>query len=148
MVFIIADTWRNNGAEVIPVDNIKKWLNEKHIETELGHSNLAAITLKYPKDLRKKRQELRDFDDRPYRKFLRKDFGIQVIMDYRTVQAVKFRTKLDFKQYDVIMTQEQSILTKLDRYFDTEDKIFNTMFWDTELICMFQSINLLLKWMN
>ena len=53
MVFITADTWINNGVEVIPVDNIK-WLNQKHIESELGHSNLAAITLKYPKDLRKK----------------------------------------------------------------------------------------------
>ena len=31
MVFITADTWINNGVEVIPVDNIK-WLNEKHIE--------------------------------------------------------------------------------------------------------------------
>ena len=27
MVFITADTWRNNGVEVIPVNNIK-WLNE------------------------------------------------------------------------------------------------------------------------
>ena len=53
MAFITADTWRNNGVEVIPVDNIK-WLNEKHIEIELGHSNVAAITLKYPKGLRKK----------------------------------------------------------------------------------------------
>ena len=119
MIFITADTWRNNGVEVTSVDNIK-WLNEKHIETELGHSNLAAITLKYPKDLRKKRQELQDCDDR---KFLREDFGIQIIMDCRAVQAVKCRRKLGFKQYDVIMTQEQSVLTKLDRYFNTENKI-------------------------
>ena len=122
MVFITADTWRNNGVEVIPVDNIK-WLNEKHIETELGHSNLAAITLKYPKDLRKKRQELQDCDDQPSRKFLRDGFGIQIIMDCRAVQAVRFRRKLGFKQCDIIMTQEQSVLTKLDRYFNTEDKI-------------------------
>ena len=46
-------------------------------------------------------------------------FAIQIIMDTRTVQAVKFR-----KQYDVIMTQEESILTKLDRYFNIEDKMF------------------------
>ena len=36
-------------------------------------------------------------------------------MDCRTVQAVKFKRKLGFKQYDVIMTQEQYVLTKLDR---------------------------------
>ena len=51
-------------------------------------------------------------------------FAIQIIMDTRTVAAVKFRKKLGFNQYDVIMTQEQSVLTKLDRYFNTEKKIF------------------------
>ena len=45
-------------------------------------------------------------------------------MDCITVQTVKFRKRLSFKQYNVIMTQEQSVLTKLDRYFNTEDKIF------------------------
>ena len=32
-----------NGAEVI-IFNGKKWFNEKHIETQLEHSNLAAVT--------------------------------------------------------------------------------------------------------
>ena len=45
-------------------------------------------------------------------------------MDTRTAVAVKFRKKLGFNQYKVVMTQEQSVLTKLDRYFNTEDKIF------------------------
>ena len=45
-------------------------------------------------------------------------------MDCRTVQAVNFRKRLGFTQYDVIMTQEQSVLTKLDTYFKTEGKIF------------------------
>ena len=46
-----------NGVEMIIFED-KKWLNEKHIETELGHSYLATITLKYSKYLRKERQEL------------------------------------------------------------------------------------------
>ena len=46
------DTWQDNGVEVIIFED-KKGLNEKHIESELGHSNLAMITLKYPKYLRK-----------------------------------------------------------------------------------------------
>ena len=48
-----------NGVEVIIVDNIK-WLNEKHIETKLSHSNLAMIILKYPEYLKKQRQELQN----------------------------------------------------------------------------------------
>ena len=45
MVFITKNTWKKNGVEVIVVDNVK-WLNEKHIETKLGHSNLANDDIK------------------------------------------------------------------------------------------------------
>ena len=45
-------------------------------------------------------------------------------MNCRTVQAVKFRKKLGFNQHDPIMTQEESVLTKLDTYLETEEKIF------------------------
>ena len=82
------------------------------------------ITRKYPKDLRKERQELIECGEQPRRKFIREDFGIQIIMDCRTVVAVAFRSKLGFKQYDPIMTQEQSVLTKIDTCFKTEDKLF------------------------
>ena len=51
-------------------------------------------------------------------------FAIQLIMDTKTVAAVKFRKKLGFYQYDPISTQEQSVLTKLDTYFKTEEKLF------------------------
>ena len=34
-------------------------------------------------------------------------------MDCRTTSAHKFRTKLGFKQYDVIFTKEESVLTKI-----------------------------------
>ena len=42
-----------NGVEVI-IFNAKKWLNERHIETQLEHSNLPAATLQYSPKLRKK----------------------------------------------------------------------------------------------
>ena len=45
-------------------------------------------------------------------------------MDCKTVQAVKFRKELGFNQHDQIMAQEQAVLTKLDTYFKTEQKIF------------------------
>ena len=44
MVPITKETWEQNGVEVI-VSVDEKWLNEKHIETQLGHSNAPAITL-------------------------------------------------------------------------------------------------------
>ena len=34
-------------------------------------------------------------------------------MDYTTPAAIEFRTKLEFNQYDLIMTKEQLVLTKI-----------------------------------
>ena len=38
-------------------------------------------------------------------------------MDCRTTPAVNFRTKLGFRQHDPIMTQEQSVMTKIMTVF-------------------------------
>ena len=81
-----------NGAEVIIVDNIM-WLNEKHIE-ELCYSALRNITAQHPKYLRKERQDLiKDWFKQPYRKFLRIDFGIQTVMNCRTIPSVEFKKR-------------------------------------------------------
>ena len=41
-------------------------------------------------------------------------------MDCRTTPAVNFETTIGFKQYNPIMTQEQSILSKVVSLFATE----------------------------
>ena len=124
MVFITEDTWKNNGVEVINDDNLK-WLNEKDIEKQINYSALRNITAPYPEYLRKERQGLlKDCLKQPCRRLLREDFGTQIIMDCRTIPVVKFRQRLGFNQYDVIMTQKQSVLTRLNKFFKTEDKIF------------------------
>ena len=41
-------------------------------------------------------------------------------MDCRTTPEVNFKTRLGFKQHDPIMTQEQSILSKIVELFATE----------------------------
>ena len=104
MVNITKETWEKNGVEVI-IFNGKKWLNEKHIEQELEHSNLREVTTKYSLGLRNKRQKLEECDKQQCRRFLREDFAIKIIMDCRTTYAVNFKSKLGFNQYDPIMTQ-------------------------------------------
>ena len=42
-------------------------------------------------------------------------------MDCRTKSAHKFTARLGFKQYDVILTKEQSVLTKIVRSFEGEN---------------------------
>ena len=52
------ETYENNNTEVT-VDGIGKlWLNEKHIEEQLGHTNLPVITNKYDQVYQKHRHEL------------------------------------------------------------------------------------------
>ena len=41
--------------------------------------------------------------------FTEKKIEIKVIMDYRKTSLHKFRTKLRFRQYDVILAKEQSL---------------------------------------
>ena len=42
-------------------------------------------------------------------------------MDCRTTSTYKFRTRLGFKQYDVILTKQQSVLTKIISLFEGEN---------------------------
>ena len=54
MTIISKIAWKNNGVEVIDdigVNSICFWLNEKHIETKIGHSNLPVVTNKYDSNL-------------------------------------------------------------------------------------------------
>ena len=45
--------------------------------------------------------------------FIERKLETKVIMGCRTIAAHKLRTRLGFKQYHVILTKEQSVLTNL-----------------------------------
>ena len=123
IVEITKETWERNGVEVI-VFNGKKWLNETNIKDQLKDSNLAAVTLQYPPKDRKQRQELQNCGKyHPCKIFLKQSLAMQIIMDCRTTPVVNFRTKLGFGQRDPIMTQEQSVLTKIMTVFAAEEII-------------------------
>ena len=82
------------------------WLNEKHIEEGIDHKNLQEVTTKYHSDHRNHRYELLEKTKKQSNiTFIDEKFAIKVIMDCRTT-AHKFRTILNFKQYDVILTKE------------------------------------------
>ena len=91
-------------------------LNEKHIEEGLNHKHLRQITKKYNSNHRKHRNELVEKPKRQNEKF-----AIKIIMDSRTTSAYKFRTRLGFIQYGVILTKEQSVLTKIMSSFEGEN---------------------------
>ena len=89
------------------------WLNEKHIEGS-DHKNFQEITIKYHSDHRKDRYEIVDESKKQCnRSFIDKKLTIKVIMDCRTTSVCKFRIRLGFKQYDVILTKEKSVLIRI-----------------------------------
>ena len=46
MANITRETWEANGIQVITVKLDELWLNERHVQKQLGHKNLPALTNK------------------------------------------------------------------------------------------------------
>ena len=46
--------------------------------------------------------------------------NITICCRVSTLEAIKFRSKLGFKQHDIILTKEQSVISKLTKLFSNE----------------------------
>ena len=98
------------------------WINEKHIEEQLGHKNIPAITNKYYKISKKHRYELVDEPIKQRnRKFLRFDLALKIIMDCRTDESWSLKRNLGFNLHDVINTKEQTILRSIKNVIEGQD---------------------------
>ena len=121
MLDISRKTSERNSIEIVDNDGIL-WWNEKHIEEELGHQKFQEITTKYHSDHRKHRYELVTEPKKEYSMiFIDEKLAIKVIMDCRTTSAYKFRTRLGFKWYNIILIKEQSVLTEIMSLFEGEN---------------------------
>ena len=60
MVNITKETYENNGIEVITDELGELWLNERHVQKQLGHKNLTALTNKYDEQYKKCRSKLNE----------------------------------------------------------------------------------------
>ena len=52
--------------------------------------------------------------------FIDEELATKVTVDYKTTAAIEFRTRWRFKQYNVILTKEQSVLTQMKSWFQGE----------------------------
>ena len=122
MIDITKETLENNDIEVIIDGANTLWLNEKHIEEQLGHKSLTGITNKYDKIYKKHRHELVDEPiKQPNRGFLRIDLTLKIIMDCRTDGLCSLKRNLGFNLHDVINTKEQTVLRSIKDVFEGED---------------------------
>ena len=60
MVNITKETYENNDIEVITDKCGELWLNERHVQQQLGHKNLQTVTSKYDKEYKKSISELNE----------------------------------------------------------------------------------------
>ena len=75
--------WENSIIEAINdihVNSTYFWLNEKTIETEIGHSNLPVVTNRYDQKHKECRFELVDKQKyQPFRGFIRNDLAEKIV---------------------------------------------------------------------
>ena len=109
------------------------WIKMHDIQDELCVKNISYLTIKAikgiyetngPKNEQIKRckrygKELLDGVTGIY---IHENFALSIIMDCRTPTSIEFRSKLGFKQHDLIMTKEQTLLTRIMTIF-THEKI-------------------------
>ena len=99
MVNITKEKYENNNIEVITDKFGKIWLNEMHLQEQLGHKNLRAVTKKYDEEYKKYRCEWRNGPIKyPNRKFIRNDLALKIIMDCRTNESCNLKRNLGFTQ--------------------------------------------------
>ena len=93
MVNITKEKYENNEIEVITDRFGKLWLNERHVQEQLGLKNLPALTNKYDEKYRKCRYELNELTKQPCRRFIHNDLALKVIMDCRTDKSCNLKKK-------------------------------------------------------
>ena len=112
MVAITKETYENNSIEVITDKIGELWLNERHIQKQLGLKNLPALTNKY-EEYKKCRYELNESEKQSYRRFIHVNLALKVILDCRTVESCNFKTNIGFTLHDVIYTKEQLVISAI-----------------------------------
>ena len=122
MVNIAKETYENNGLEVITDEFGKLWLNERHVQEQLRHKNLVALTNKYDEKYKKFRCELTDDPiKQSCRRFIHNDLALKIIMDCRTDKSCNFKINLRFILHDVINTKEETVINSIKDAFEEEN---------------------------
>ena len=107
------------------------WIKMHNIKGKFCVKNMCYLTIKAAKGIYNtkklaKRQTKNDksygteFIDNMSRIYIRENLALSIIMDFRTPTAIEFRSKLRFKQHDLITTKEQSVLTRIMKEFSRE----------------------------
>ena len=88
MVNITKEEYEVSSIEVITDKLGELWLNERHVQQQLGHKNLPALTNKYDEGYKKCRCEVIDGPiKQSHGRFICNNLALKVIMDCRTYES-------------------------------------------------------------
>ena len=114
--------YENNGIEVITGNLNTLWLNGRHVQKQLSHKNLSAVTTKYEEEYKQCRYELIDKSTKQsHRKFIRNNLALKIIMDCGTDESCNLKRKLRFTLHDVINTKEQTVINSIKDALEGEN---------------------------
>ena len=91
MVNITKETYKNNGIKVITDKIGELWLNERHVQKQLGLKNLPALTNKYDKEYKKQRSKLNESTKQSQRRSIHVDLALKVIMDCKQMNHANLK---------------------------------------------------------
>ena len=154
MAAIAKETYENSTIEVITDHLNNLWLNERHVETQLGLTNLPALTNKYIKkyngykEYKKQRSELNESTNQPNRRFIHANLALKIIMNCRTDELCNLKRNLGFTLHDVINTKKQSVINSIKDVFEGEDIETQYSVLSYRIDLYFININLQLKLMS
>ena len=148
MVNITKETYENNSIEVITDEFGKLWLNERHVQEQLGLKNLPALTNKYDEEYKKCRYELNESEKQSHRRFIHVNLALKVILDCRTVESCNFKRNLGFTLHDVINTKEQTVINSIKDAFEGENMQTQYTVLNYRIDLYFTNINLQLTLTN
>ena len=115
MLDISIETWGENGVTVLMYKNVIKWLKMHDIQIGLNIKNMSDLTIKETEGIYgKKGKNLQK------NKFKYIKHGLLMGL-FTTPTVIEFRSKLGFKQYDLIMTKEQSVVMRITKIFAREE---------------------------
>ena len=87
MAAITNEAYENSSTEVITDNCNNLWLNERHVEKQLGLTDLPALTNKYIKkydgykEYKKQRSELNESTNQPNKRFIHADLALKIIVE-------------------------------------------------------------------
>ena len=113
MANITRETYEANGIEVITDEFGKLWLNERHVQEQLGLKNLPALTNKYDEKYKKYKKSCR--------RLIHNKLRLKIIMDCRTDESCNLKRNLGFTLHDVINTKEQTVINSIKDAFEGEN---------------------------